>query len=235
MDKEQFEQDLKVWELTGKAPNTPAMKKYGVTPGTVWSTTILNEVEVYKQEQEIKEVKEEKKFSEQATSYQDYFGNSKAGKQASIPGMNASTAEAVAMLATNTDRNSALNKLNANSKALEGEGVDITQLTKAINILYPDIKKASLPSNADWNNPLFVDPSTSKYRTDMMNQYSKEIQDWLTNVSGLVREDNGEIAMIIPALADFYAKFPGGSGNLTDKLTFIRSKNGLYTKTQFGK
>jgi len=209
--QQEFEKDLQIWELTGVAPDTAAMRAYGITKGTVWTAQTKAQAD---QIQAGIDQKEEQAFTKQVGMVQNYFG------------VDPATAEAAAMIFTNTDRASALAKLQApsatnpkqtNIESLKAEGVDVNRLMTLINTRYPDSAKWSSPSTYD-----DVFQGTVQTPTGLQNvtTLSAPIKLWLDTAT---RAGIGNTPQAWQYLNDFATAFPGGSGTLVDKMAFIQS------------
>lgn len=136
-DMKNFSKDVEVWKMTGKAPDSAALRKYGIAPGTAYTGTA---------EEQIQAIKAEGLKADEAKR-KDLQGRiDSAKKDYGITDDN--TAEATAMILTNPDRNSAIKKLNENVEQLQKEGVDISLIKKAIDSKYG----APPPQDPWWYN-----------------------------------------------------------------------------------
>jgi hypothetical protein len=132
--------DLTMWELTGKAPDSAALKAYGVQPGTPWTGTTADQAQKIKDQVVIDADKEEKDRLAKAAEYKTKYGLK-----------DDNTAEAAAIIFESvSDRNSALTKINTNEKQLIADGVDVTALRRMVDTLYPKVEEPKTDLNKFW-------------------------------------------------------------------------------------
>lgn len=209
-EQDSFNKDMKIWEMTGKAPDSVALKKYGVTAGTAWTGNALDQMQGIKAEQAKTEYDKQKKFEQDVENTKQLFSDTMK--------LDDNTAEAIAMILTNDNRASAIAKFNENKDALAKEGVDLATVEKAINIRYPDSAKWSMPSDSDYNSHRNTDLTTDY---EKLNSYGNEIRTWLEETQKYAASGDKQA---YNALQYFYKNFPNGNGNLEDKLQFVRDR-----------
>jgi murein DD-endopeptidase MepM/ murein hydrolase activator NlpD len=122
-----FNKDLAVWELTGKAPNTPAMKAYGIAPGSAWvpnANDQMNQIQL----EDAKKKSNQSKIDKLVDGY--------AGSLLSVKekdGYDAATCEAIAtIIINNPTKAGALNAYNSYRSALSKEGVDVGKVKSSL-------------------------------------------------------------------------------------------------------
>jgi hypothetical protein len=154
-----FTKDMAIWEATGKAPNTPAMQYYGITPGTPWSEDAKAKLEEMTAQQEIDHMTTVSNF---ARTY----------------GIDSGTAEAALLAIGNSSSLSeATTLINNQSAALAAEGVSANRVISAMTSWYQNTVRGNRPGgnsntgtddvwntvSTHYNTKEITDPSTVKY------------------------------------------------------------------------
>lgn len=129
VDLSDFTKDMKVWETTGYAPNTPAMQYYGIPAGTRYNLesamTAKEKLENDKARDELVAREEENNFNNQVRLFSQRYG------------IDLNTAEAMAAITQSAGGlNNALSKVKQNKSALVEDGVDINGLSSTLNDFY---------------------------------------------------------------------------------------------------
>lgn len=120
-----FNKDMVIWETTGSAPDTPAMRYYGITPGTPFSPEAKQSATEKLQETlariELIGAEEELQFQNRATNFMKAYGTSRG------------VAEAALIIIDQTSTfNDARSMVNAQRSALTAEGINTTNLINAL-------------------------------------------------------------------------------------------------------
>lgn len=120
---ENFNKDMIIWETTGKAPDTEAMRYYGIAPGTPFSTSdkqsALEKLQETQAQIELISAEEELQFQNRATNFMKTYG------------VNRATAEAALLIIDSTNNaKEAKSKASSQKSALQSEGVNIDALNK---------------------------------------------------------------------------------------------------------
>jgi hypothetical protein len=117
-----FSKDMAIWEATGVAPDTPAMKYYGIAAGTPWNSqagmTAKQQLEEMTAQEEIDHINQSTNLMKQL-------------------GIDRNTAEAVALITGQaSDFSKASTIVNSQSAALTAEGINTTSLLSALKSYY---------------------------------------------------------------------------------------------------
>ena len=158
-----FNKDLTIWEATGKAPDTAAMRHYGITPGTPWSEsssmTAQQKLQEAQASLELIGAEEELQFQNRATNFMNTHN------------VNRPTAEAALLIIDQaTDLNSAKSIAQAQKSALTAEGVNIDSLSSTLQKYYKLVDMTN-PSFAGFTRSLppgyFLKGKTANYTTGL--------------------------------------------------------------------
>jgi hypothetical protein len=140
---EDFNKDMIIWETSGKAPDTAAMRHYGIAPGTPFSTgdkqSALEKLQETQAQIELISAEEELQFQNRATNFMKTYG------------VNRATAEAALIIIDQTSTfNDARSMVNAQRSALTAEGINTTNL---INVLEKYFNTQSAYSSGSTTTP----------------------------------------------------------------------------------
>ncbi len=123
-----FTKDLQAWELTGKAPDTPALRAYGIQPGTPWQGTPTDIINKAKADEVVNQQK------------QVYLGkaiNVYTNQLVNTAKIDTNTAEAIATLIyNNPNQATGMALFNANKQALQDDKVNVAKMEEILNNLY---------------------------------------------------------------------------------------------------
>jgi hypothetical protein len=138
-----FTKDIQAWELTGKAPDTPALKAYGIQPGTPWTGTPADVVAKAKADEVIK-TQQQTYIDKAIMIFQDQLVQTAK--------LDANTAEAVATLVYNNPRQATgMAIFNSNKEALAADKVNIKKMEEILTNLYTQ-NRGDLTNTLQLNN-----------------------------------------------------------------------------------
>ncbi len=138
-----FTKDIQAWELTGKAPDTPALKAYGIQPGTPWTGTPTDIINKAKADEVIK-AQQQTYIDKAIMIFQDQLVQTAK--------LDANTAEAVATLVYNNPRQATgMAIFNSNKEALRQDGVNVKKMEEILNNLYTQ-NRGDLTNTLQLNN-----------------------------------------------------------------------------------
>ena len=138
-----FTKDIQAWELTGKAPDTPALKAYGIQPGTPWTGTPTDIINKAKADEVIK-AQQQTYIDKAIMIFQDQLVQTAK--------LDANTAEAVATLVYNNPRQATgMAIFNSNKEALAADKVNIKKMEEILTNLYTQ-NRGDLTNTLQLNN-----------------------------------------------------------------------------------
>jgi len=138
-----FTKDIQAWELTGKAPDTPALKAYGIQPGTPWTGTPADVVAKAKADEVIK-TQQQTYIDKAIMVFQDQLIQTAK--------IDANTAEAIATLIYNNPKQpTGMAVFNANKEALAADKVNIKKMEEILTNLYTQ-NRGDLTNTLQLNN-----------------------------------------------------------------------------------
>jgi hypothetical protein len=124
-----FNKDMIIWETTGKAPDTQAMRYYGIAPGTPFSEEAAQSVSEKLQETQDRidliGAEEELQFQNRATNFMKAYGVTRGVAEA-----------ALLIIDQNSTFADARGKVNAQKSALTAEGINTTNLINVLEKYY---------------------------------------------------------------------------------------------------
>jgi hypothetical protein len=120
-----FNKDMIIWETTGKAPDTEAMRHYGIAPGTPFSGEAARSVSEKLQETQdqinLIGAEEELQFQNRATNFMKSYGVTRGVAEA-----------ALLIVDQSADYETASAMVKNQKTALQNEGINITNLETAL-------------------------------------------------------------------------------------------------------
>jgi hypothetical protein len=124
-----FSKDMTIWETTGRAPDTQALRAYGIVPGTPWSDSAAQSAQRKLEETQAQigliQAEEELQFQNRATNFMSLYSVTRG------------VAEAALLIIDQVNSLADAQKLvNSQKSVLTQEGVNITTLLEALNKYY---------------------------------------------------------------------------------------------------
>lgn len=152
-----FSKDMQIWQATGKAPDTPAMKHYGIQPGTEWRMMNSEKLNELKAKIEQDEIASSQEMMSKLPIIQAAYGTDQL------------TATAIYGAWENPTLEAAIADFKANQPALKQQGIDTDLLWRVINSTWN-------PQTKQWVLP---DPSSpTKTKTKPSTSTTRDIMNW---------------------------------------------------------